>query len=346
MSGQALFAYQYSQIPGLAMLQGLAAKLLALALVSWLLVELYRFLTRGSADFVTPVVRVGLAVIVVQSIGFIGDFFGGIAEQLSTQLFAQNDKQMLMVAYEHIVERTDMSFSPLLPGISLRLLIAMGSMLLYMGMIVVKFMMIDVLFPLTFGLVLMLGVVAVPLSLFPGVSSISGWFKNLIEVALWPIIFQVLLALLVTSFQSLLQRTASLELGPALTEAATRVANDRSVAGLSQTELGVLLQFWGLCLGYMVMCLMTPIVAAMVIRSTPVGIVGGIIAAKSIDLMRAAIAGGVALIGGAAGAPAVAALGASQAGGAMEAAVKPTARIDEADTKKIDRRSYAPPPKE
>jgi hypothetical protein len=147
----------------------------------------------------------------------------------------------------------------------------------------------------------------------------------------------------VTSFQSLLQRTASLELGPALTEAATRVTNDRSVAGLAQTELGVLLQFWGLCLGYVVMCLMTPIVAAMAVRSTPVGIVGGIIAAKSVDLARAALAGTVALVGGAAGAAPVAAFGAAQAGASLTAAVKPTTRIDEADTQKIDRRSYAPP---
>src|SRR5688572_21413070 len=124
-----------------------------------------------------------------------------MAEQVAAQLFEQNDKRLLMTAYEHIVEQTDMSFSPLLPGLSLRLLLGMGSMLLYIGMIVVKFMMIDVLFPMTFGLVLMLGVLAVPLSLFPGVSSISGWFKNLIEIALWPVIFQVLLALLVSSFE-------------------------------------------------------------------------------------------------------------------------------------------------
>jgi hypothetical protein len=343
VSGQELFAYHYHQIPGLTVLQGLAVKLLGLALVLWLLIELYRFITRGSADFVTPVVRVGLALLVVQSIGLVGDFFGGLAETASAQLFEQNDKRLLLIAYEHIVEKTEVSFSPLLPGLSLRLLIGIGSMLLYIGMLVVKFMVIDVLFPLTFGLVLMLGVVAVPLSMFPGVSSISGWFKNLIEVALWPVIFQVLLALLVASFQGLLQRTASLDLGSALGDAAGRVSSDRSLAGLSQTEFGVLLQFWGLCLGYMVMCLMTPIVAAMVIRSTPVGIVGGVAAAKSIDLMKAAIAGGVALIGGAAGAPAVAAAGASEAGPALTAAVKPTTRIEEADTKKIDRRAYDAP---
>lgn len=80
MTARGLVAFQYAEIPGLVVLQKLALELLALGLTMWLLIELYRLITRGHADFVTPVVRVGLAVAILQSIGFIGTVFGSFAE--------------------------------------------------------------------------------------------------------------------------------------------------------------------------------------------------------------------------------------------------------------------------
>jgi hypothetical protein len=59
--------------------------------------------------------------------------------------------------------------------------------------------------------------------------------------------------------------------------------------------------------------------------------------------MKAAIAGGVALVGGGLGAPAVAAAGSAQAGTAAASVVKPAIPEDAGETKKLDRRKYDSP---
>jgi hypothetical protein len=356
MNGTDLVLIQYHALPGLAYLQSLGSRVLSLALVLWLLVEMYRLLTRGSCDFVTPIVKIGIAIAVVQSIAGIGSALGSTAEGIGQSMFKASELELFGKAFSHAVGQVyDQSAWETVASFnifSLKAALLLFACGLYLAMMVIKLLVIDVLWPICFGLVLVLGVLAVPLGVLPG-SSARGWFRTLVEVALWPVIFQFMVAMMVGSFSGLLQQVVSMDVMSVFNQGVSIGAAADAAQKLSQGVL-VLVKFWAMCVGYCLLGLATPVVAGMVMRSHPVGAAIGVAAFALGKLMalggaaigKTALGAKFASAGAGGGGAATGAATTSQSALSGEGAAQANDRARTVRAKTtIDKRHYAEPAK-
>ena len=122
MESGSLITLAYDQIGGLGMLQSLGTTLLSLALAVYMLVELYKLTVNGQADFLTPVLKIGAAMLIVNALVPLGSFLSEALDMASKALLTE-DVQMLAAdawaaAFEGVVDPgvTDylkMFFSPM-----------------------------------------------------------------------------------------------------------------------------------------------------------------------------------------------------------------------------------------
>jgi hypothetical protein len=289
MAGSTLVSVNIQDVPGLQVLQGFSSSVLGLSLSVWLVLELYRLLVRGQCDFVTPIVRVGIGFAVVGSLPWIGDAVSGLFQSTSDQLAAQNSTALLGQAFQKALQ--DVESLDLLSAIgsffSVKGLLSMGSLCLYLSMMILKVAIIDVLWPICMGLVVVLGLVAVPLGVLPGLTTLSGWFKNLIEVSLWPLVFQMLVGMMAASMKGTLQ--AVLNLQGVWTDAILGDASAGTTAVGTATGLMVLVRWWALCWGYVLLCLLTPLISSLAVRSEPVAAIGTQMAKMAVQIGSAAV---------------------------------------------------------
>jgi len=270
-------------------LQSVGQKLLLLGFVAWLVVETYKLITRGQCDYLTPCVRVATGALLLTSLPQIHAVIASDMQGAASTLGDDNLKAMFTAAYQHALGDSAaatgsagvMDAMAMLANVfSLQGLMALGSVGLALGMMVTKILVLDILWPLCLGLVVVFGALAIPLGVLPGLGTLKGWVKNLLEVALWPIVFQAIVSLMVASFARYLSAMKNLDFGQVLTDP-TAPAQD----------FLLLMRWWAFCLAYLFMTLMTPLFASMVVRSTPVGIVGGIVAAQIVKLGASAVGG-------------------------------------------------------
>lgn len=293
MKGASLVALSYAEIPALSVLRGFASTVLGLSLSIWLLIELYRLLTRGQADFVTPVIRVGLGFAAVSALPSLGPAVAGMFETMGAKMGAEADLQLFGSAFSHAlgqVEDQDV-LTTMASFFSLRGLLAIMSLTLYLFVLLVKMAVIDVLWPICLGLTVVFGLIAVPLGVLPGFSTLGGWIRNLLEISLWPLVFQTVVAMMTGAFKATLRQVLEVE---GVFGAALEGAADASALG---SQLHIMVHFWALCVGYAVLCLGTPLLASMAVRSSPVSAVGQFVASTAAQLGATA----VGAIGGAAG---------------------------------------------
>jgi hypothetical protein len=354
VNGTDLVLIQYRNLPGLSELQALGAEVLGLALLLALAVEMYHLLVRGSCDFITPILRIGLAFAVIQNIEGLGRFLGGTAERIGQSMCKASEAELFAEAFKHAVSQAydqsawEAALSMNLFSVKTALLLfACG---LYLAMMLIKLLVVDVLWPICFGLTLVLGVLAVPLGLIPG-GSARGWFRTLVEVALWPVVFQFLVAMMVGSFGGLLQQVIALD-GLSLFSQGISLGDASAAAEKLSQGVFVVVRFWALCAGYCLLGLGTPAVSAILMRSAPVGaaLTAGAMAVGRLMAIGSAAIGRTALgakFGSAhpsrvavAGAQAAAASGSPGSFGSLAQAV-PT----RSETTRLDRRMHPEPRK-
>lgn len=308
MSGMDLVTVRFGQIPGLSYVQGLGTQILAFALLAWLGLELYRFLTRGTCDFATPIVHVGLAVAIVHGIPSLGGALGGAAQGIGKAILDVSETQLFGEAFNHAVGQVynQSALSALSSMLTFKGLLVLFGCVLYLGMMVLKLLVIDVLWPICFNLTLVVGLIAVPLGALPG-GQVMGWLRTLLEVSLWPVIFQLLVALMVGSFKGLLEQVVALDAAGVFTQGVSLGGTDPgAVEALSRGVL-VLVRFWALCLGYCLLGIGTPMLASVAVRSGPMSAALGAAASlgRSVVSMAKAslgqLAGALGLVGRAAG---------------------------------------------
>ncbi len=277
------------QVAVFGALQGLGRRLLVLGFVCWLLVESYKLITRGQCDYLTPCVRVATGALLLTGLPQLHATLSVEIHTAAGALGDENLKAAFVTAYEHAlggsVEKMGDTgvldaVSMLANVFSLQGLMVFASMGLSIGMMITKIVIIDIMWPLCMGLVVVFGALAVPLGVLPGLGTLKGWLKNLLEVSLWPIVFQVIVSLMVASFSQSLSAMRDLDMSQVFTSPVTPVQ-----------DLLLLVRWWAFCWAYLLMTLMTPLFASMVVRSTPIGIVGGIVAAQIVRLGAWAVGG-------------------------------------------------------
>ncbi len=277
--GTSLVGMTIERLAVFSALQAFGQQVLYVALLVWLLYETRQLLLHGRCDYLTPVVRVAVGWVLLEGLPTIGTVAErGVLHFTRDVLGAANHEQWIATMNHVLSGSLRISLVDVLTLFSLRAILVFGSSLLYLLMGIVKLLVIDVLWPLVFGVVLIFGTLAIPLGTLPGVGALTGWLRNLVEVALWPVVFQTLVALQVATFGGLLEQVRHLDLVSVFTSFPPQSASDHAsgVAG----HLGLLMQFWALCCAYTLMTLLTPLLSSWVVRSPPISAFGQVVAIR------------------------------------------------------------------
>jgi hypothetical protein len=307
----------YDKIPGIGTFQGLGTSLLMLALSIYMVIELYKFLTRGHADFVTPIIKIGAAIIVINSIIPIGSFLSGAVDAGANGIFDKQLNALAAQAFESAMDGvsdpsvTDYVKSIFSPSAWLGLL----SWLFITATIVIKIVVIDIVWPVMFALVLFSGALSVPIGVFPGVNSAKNWAMNLVEIALWPLVFQLLISMLTGTFSGQLEQMAKYgtrwkiidavstvnaisKVNPAFNDVSNKMNDavdnlNKALEKDGQDKIDTsahglmfhLVRFLGYTAAFMFLCLFTPFIARKIVRGESAGFLGGVLSAAGTSLV-------------------------------------------------------------
>lgn len=297
-----LITLAYDQIQGLGMLQSLGTTLLSLALAVYMLVELYKLIMSGQADFVTPIIKIGAALIIVNALIPIGGFLSDALDLASKALLKEDVNALAAdawaAAFEGVVDPgiTDyvkMIFSP----------IAWLCLLTYLGLVaimVIKLLVIDIVCPILLAVVVVSGSLSVPISVFPGSVTMKGWIMNLVEVSIWPLVFHILTTLLFASFTTQMKdiNTQSMTELRMMYEDLTDMDWMEKMALMSDKEeydkfnektqaiFFKFFKFMAIIAAYGFLCLFTPFLSRMIVRGESAGWMGGVAAAAGAAVIK------------------------------------------------------------
>lgn len=326
----------------LAPFMSMGRAILGLAFALWILREAFELATKGRCDFARPLIRVAFAYALLSALPSIGAWAAGAAAQGATTMFAANESRLFVAAYEHAVAN---QIGPAAePGSTMEILGAVSSlftirgmvnqlsMLVYLGMQASKLVVLHVLWPVCLSLVVVGGTIAVPLGAIPGSKGIEGWIKNLVEVALWPLVFNLVLSLMVASLAGLLRQVQTIDFATLFDP----VEGGQAVL--------VATRWWALCFAYCLLVWFTPIVSALLVRSAPVAVLGGLVAAQMIRvgsmIATGAASAGLGRFAGAAGGAVAGAAGSGSASSGS-ASPSPVFRItNDNEASGLDRREH------
>ena len=207
-----------SSNPAYGLLKDVALTSLATVLVVLLTRELYKFVNGGTPNFVGPVVRCGIAVIAIQGAPLIGKGINDLSSEIYDAVVTRNGGQtglfvraleqadaLNMTCFDAAQGNAnntelgffDFDFGAILSGLDF----IIASIALQLSMLfaeLARICILDIAYPVTFNLILFFGTIAIPLGLISGGDAVSGWLKQLLSVAMWPVMFGLLLTLMTT----------------------------------------------------------------------------------------------------------------------------------------------------
>jgi hypothetical protein len=306
---KSLFMINYSDIPGIDTMRSVGMVLLTIALFVHMIVQMYKFVSTGKADFLTPILKIGIAMLIMNSLEAIGSY---LSEAIAYTCEVMLNKNVLKMASD--------SWAAAFSGVSdpgaLDYIEALFSptswlcIMTYLGLIaivLIKMVIIDVIFPIMLGVVIITGAISVPIGVFPGVNTFKGWFMNLIEIWIWPLVFQLLTTMLFATFSAQLQdvnKDSMTELRQSYDDIQLKMELDEFHADMSWRDVDnysgykeaqeksdklfyKFVKFLGIVAAYGVICLFTPFLARIIVRSESAGVIGGIMAAMATKLVTA-----------------------------------------------------------
>ena len=289
-----LIRVQFESMPALKTLESLGLVILTLATTIQIGQQAKAFIQGGTPNFVTPIVEAAFVAAIVSNISWFGTSVAELANGLSASLLSGAKTDLFEVAFEQLAKGTgSISVFDLGNIFSLRTLLGTGSLALLLAMLVAKVVILDLLWPICFGLVILLGTVALPVGLLPGMGGFNGWSKNLIEVTLWPVIFAIIAALMTSAFGGYLDAASRIDLQSLLLPDPAQT--------LGPSPLVDTIRFWGICLVYMASLFASPFLAMFVTRGTPIGLAAGAALGVAVRLASGFASSGVSSMVGLAG---------------------------------------------
>ena len=300
--------------PAFASLKQIGYTVLSFGVLVQLVIQFYRHVTGQSAEFVTPLAKGVLGFALLGASERIGDAIYGAGMSLSESIAGDAQLAGLNAGVTKAFDALNADFG-LTDLVSLKFWISLISLMFVLAAFVAKFAVIDVIFPVYFMLVVMMGGIAISLSFLPGVETARGWLLSLIEVSLWPVIFQVVVAMMASTIGSAIDISQALD------------------TAVESGGYGPLIQSLAVLFTLVFMCLATPVLAARLAR--------GQTAADM--LSRASIAAGFAA--GAVGAGLLNAGGrmGGRLGGAVQSQLRSKSGGGSSTGENLNRRFYNPP---
>jgi len=309
-----LITSSYSEIAGFATLRSLGTSLLWTALGAWMVVELYRLYMNGRADFFTPIIKIAAAVAIINALPGLGDVLASSMNAMADMMFEKNVQQLAAKAWTTAFKSADPGLIDTIKAIfSPVAWICLLTYLQLVGIMIIKFAVIDVIWPVMMGLVVFSGLLAVPIGVFPGVNSFKGWVLNVVEVSIWPLVFQLVTTLLLGCFSGQLERLAALdvvwdkvdEMQERAEEAemygdvegAARLREEISNQG-ADGPLFTLIKFLAINTAFAFLCIFTPFISRKIVRGESAGFLGGVMTAVATRIIYRAGAAAGRYVGG------------------------------------------------
>ena len=333
---------QFNDIPGIGTTRGVGLEILALAVAIDLLRETLKLVRGVHADFIDVVIRAIAACVLIaaipalsvtlsrgvtslsnvltdQSMGKIDQAFTGALTAFSCESPEQqaalaaagvsdaqtpaSDVPIVGEALNYFrtaANLLEFSFSP--AGIVLLI-----ARIAVYAVLILKFFVIDVLWPMMFSLTVYLGVIAIPVTFLKEMGGLAQYARRVVSVALWPVVFAFLMALITATFPKVLERVAT---GNVSMRCQFLMANAAAGGVPTPTGGGIVdaMKFVAICIGIGFMLLKTPaICAAMVGTGDPGHGLGGTVGGLFTGLAGSGGKAGATAVGGAVGGPAGAA---------------------------------------
>jgi len=160
-------------------------------------------------------------------------------------------------AVSHGLAAVEFAFST--PGIVVRI-----GAIFAVGVVVLKFFMMDVLWPIMFSVTVYLGVLSIPVTFMKEMGGLLQFAKQVLAIALWPIVFALMRGLMVASFPSLMARVAHGHQSWGCQILQAQSVGDAATSMLSSSGgmFKDILKFMAVCLGMGFMLLKTPAICA------------------------------------------------------------------------------------
>ena len=292
----------YDQIAGLGALQTLGGSILGAALGIYMVIELYRLVTTGRCDMVTPIIKIAGAILILYSLVPIGNFISDAMQSTSEKLLNTNVFVLASDAWTAAFEGVSGPIDFVSNLFSQITWLSLLTWLCLVIVIILKIVVIDVLFPILLGVVVITGALSIPIGVFPGANSMKGWVMNLVEISIWPLVFQILATMLFATFATQLQAVDSESMAALrqmyndvqpdnMMEKVELMADKEKQAQVKAIESGVFkkfVKFLAIAAAYGLLCLFTPLLCRMIVRSESAGFVGGIVTAASTRMIARA----------------------------------------------------------
>ena len=296
---QNVISIAYNQIPGIGILQTVGFSIMGAALAIYMVIELYKLLTVGRCDFITPIIKIAGAMAILYALVPIGTFLSAAMQTVTTTLLNQNVFVLASDAWAAAFEGVSGPLDFIKNLFSQITWLSLMTWFCLVSVIIIKLIVLDVLFPILLAVVVVTGSLSIPIGVFPGANTFKGWVLNLVEVSIWPLVFQILATLLFATFAT--------QLGDINTESMTQLrqmynqsqpdnwveeaklqADGESRARVEKLEDEVFykfVKFLAIAATFGLLCLFTPLLARMIVRSDSAGVIGGIVTAASTTML-------------------------------------------------------------
>lgn len=284
---------RFTELPGIGQVRKLGIQILIVIVMIDLLRETLKLVRGQSADFVGVGIRGVVSVVVIAGLPQLSLAVASASLEISEWLFGKGQLALMersfAVAHQS-VDCQDLSgwdvFYMLFSPAGMLWLLAQG---LQIALLITKYFVIDVLWPIMFSLVVYLGVLSVPLTFFRELGGLEQYARNVLSVAMWPVVYAFVMILVASMFPNILGDVAkgkaamSCSAAPALASSSPALSSseERKVGVMTATvnaaaEAGkLLMKFLALTLGVIFLTLKTPLLASMMVGvQDPQGIGG------------------------------------------------------------------------
>lgn len=180
---------------GLATTQSWGFALLGVIAALWAVREGINYLTKGECEVVSPVMQCGSAALITGGIGYLGPELAALSHDMASEVLSERAFLEAMGQHASVGALGALGggvFSWLNPVKWVELGIVAAMLLT----VVVKFVLIDFLWHVLFSFCLIVGPLSLSLAVVPGGKGVASWVRSMVEIALWPVVYAVLMRLM------------------------------------------------------------------------------------------------------------------------------------------------------
>ena len=174
-------------------LRDVGLALMHVVFVVLLVREGLRHLRERRGDYITVLLHYGVSLMIILSLPELAKGLIQLTRAVSSAIYADQNITEFFARGLSVSDGAEGALSAaasFLDGHTVQKFIARSFVLL---MLVVKVVLIDIIWQILFGMKIMLGAISIPISLAFGGNVLTTWFRKIVELMLWPVIYSFLM---------------------------------------------------------------------------------------------------------------------------------------------------------